>query len=182
MNSRKTSCALLAAATIVVAACSSNSYDPPGPPPPMANQAPVISAITDRTADQDTVLSIEFSVADSQTDAAQLMLTATADGTGLFPADGVVLGGAGVARTVTLTPLEAATGTATISVTATDPQGLSSSRMFTVMVNPRTASLLEVTLASFAKAATDDATTINGLTFTQDANDPAVFDPLIGAP
>jgi hypothetical protein len=182
MNSRNTLRALLAATTTVVAACSSNSYDPPGPPPPMANEAPVISEIADRTTDQDTVVSIEFGVADSQTDAAQLALAATADGNGLFPADGVMLGGSGTARTLMLTPLEAATGIATISVTATDPQGMSSSRTFSVAVNARVASLRDVALASFAKAPTDEVTPVNGFTFAQDADDPAAFDPLLGTP
>jgi hypothetical protein len=38
-----------------------------------------------------------------------------------------------------------------------------------------------VALNTFAKAETDDPTTINGLTFQQDADDPATFEPLIPA-
>jgi hypothetical protein len=185
MNSRMTSLALLAATTLVVAACSNNndSYDPPPPAPPAANQAPLISAILDVAVDQDTVVGpIAFGVTDTQTDAAQLMVTATTDGTGLFPADGVALGGSGVGRTLTLTPLEAATGTATITLTVMDPQGLASTRSFTVTVNARPASLRDVTLASFAKGRAEEATPVNGFTFAQDANDPAIFDPLLGAP
>jgi hypothetical protein len=183
MKSRKTSLALLAAATLVAAACSSNSNDKPTPPPPAANQAPVISAITSKSADQDTTVGpIEFGVADSQTDAAQLTLTAVADGTSLFPADGVVLGGTGTARTLTLTPLEATTGMATITLTASDPQGAASTRSFTVTVNARAASMRDAALTTFAKSETDEVTPVNGFTFTQDADDPALFEPLIGAP
>ena len=173
--------ALLAVTTLAVAACSSNSYDPPAPPAAPANQAPVISAIADQVADQDTLVSIEFGVMDNETAAAQVTLTATANSNAVFPEDGVLLGGAGSARTLTLTPLEAATGMATISVTATDPQGLSTSRSFAVTVNARAASLRDVTFASFGKASTDEGAPLNGLTFTQDADDPAVFDPLLGA-
>jgi hypothetical protein len=181
MNSRNTMNAMLAAAPLVIAACSSNSYDPPVLPPAMANEAPVISAIGDQTVDQDTVVSIEFGVTDSQTDAAQLALVVMPDGSGVFAADGATLGGAGIARTLTLMPLEARTGTAMISVMATDPQGLSTSRTFAVTVNARAASLRDVALASFAKSATDEVTAVNGLTFTQDADDPAAFEPLLGA-
>ena len=180
MSARNTN-ALLAVTTLVVTACSSNSYDPPAPTPAPANQAPVISAIADQMADQDTPVSVEFGVTDTETAAAQLTLTATANSNPVFPADGVVLGGAGSARTLTLTPLEAATGMATISVTATDPQGLSTSRTFAVTVTARAASLRDVTIASFGKAATDEGAPLNGLTFTQDADDPSVFDPLLGA-
>jgi hypothetical protein len=35
-------------------------------------------------------------------------------------------------------------------------------------------------MAAFAKGETDAPTTLNGFTFTQDADDPAVFAPLIG--
>ncbi len=180
MSARNTN-ALLAVTTLVVTACSSNSYDPPAPPPTPANQAPVISAIADQAADQDTLLSIEFGVTDNETAAAQLTMTATANSNPVLPGDGVLLGGAGSARTLTLTPLEAATGMATISVTATDPQGLSTSRTFAVTVNARAASLRDVTFASFGKSATDEGALLNGLTFTQDADDPTVFDPLLGA-
>ena len=58
--------------------------------PPMANTAPAISAISDRSVDQDTVVGpIEFSVTDAETPANQLTVTAGADGTSVFPADGV---------------------------------------------------------------------------------------------
>jgi|SRR5687767_10163124 len=180
MNSRMTSLAVLGASALLTA-CGS-SKDVPAPPPAM-NQPPVISAITHKTADQDTVVGpIAFGVADSQTDAAQLTVTAAVDGTNLFPADGVVLAGSGTARTLTLTPLEAATGTATIMLSVTDPQGLASSRSFTVAVNARGASMRDVALATFAKGESDEVTMVNGFTFAQDADDPAIFDPLIGVP
>jgi hypothetical protein len=180
MNSRKTTFAVLTASALLTAC---GGKDDPGPPPPAMNQPPVISAITNKTADQDTAVGpIQFGVADGQTDAAQLTVTAAADGNGLFPADGVVLGGSGTARTLTLMPLDAATGMATVVITVTDPQGLASSRSFTVTVNARSASMREVALATFAKGENDEVTAVNGLTFAQDADDPAIFDPIIGAP
>jgi hypothetical protein len=174
--------AVLAATTLVVAACSSGSggYDV-DPPPPAANTAPVVSAIADQSGNQDTVLGpIEFGISDRESDIAMLTITAAADGTNVFPADGIVLAGSGTTRTLTLTPLEAATGAANVTVTLTDPQGLSASRTFRVNVNARVASFRDTSLATFAKAETDEPTPISGFTFTQDADDPAIYEPLIG--
>jgi hypothetical protein len=99
----------------------------------------------------------------------------------LFPADGVVVAGSGATRSITLTPFEASTGTATIALLVTDSEGASSVRTFKVAVNAKNASMRDVALNTFAKAATDDPTTINGLTFQQDADDPATFEALIPA-
>ena len=48
-------------------------------------------------------------------------------------------------------------------------------------VNARNASMRDTALTTFAKAESDEATVVNGFTFTQDADDPAIFEPLIGA-
>lgn len=172
--------ALLAATTCVVAGCSSGGgYGDTDEP--MPNQAPAISNITSKTELQDTVIGpLAFEVQDDQTPAAQLSVTAAADADTLFPADGLVLAGEGATRNLTLTPLEAATGTANVTLTVTDAQGAASTRTFTVTVNAREASIREWALTTFAKAESDDATAMNGFTFTQDADDPAIFEPLIG--
>ncbi len=38
----------------------------------------------------------------------------------------------------------------------------------------------DVALTTFAKAESDEVTVVNGFTFMQDADDPAIFEPLIG--
>ena len=174
--------ALLAATTLVVAACSSNdSPRPMAPAPTPINFAPTLSGIADRTSDQDTVVGpIEFGVADRESDAALLTVTAVADGTDVVPADGVTLGGSGAVRTITLTPLEAAKGSVKITLTVTDPQGAVALRAFQVTVTARTASIRDVALATFAKGGSDEPTVVNGVTFIQDADDPAIFQPLMG--
>ena len=154
MRLRKTgmdSLALLAATTLVVAACSSGG-DGYKPPPPPANTAPGIAAITDKMADQDTVVTFDFGIEDRETAAGSLIVSAAADSTALFPADGVVLSGSGATRTLTLTPLEAATGTATISLRVTDAAGLEATRSFQVAVNAKNASIRALTFDTFAKA------------------------------
>jgi hypothetical protein len=152
-----------------------------GPPPPAANTAPTISAVADKIGDQDAVIGpIDFSIGDRESDVAALEVSVTADGASVVPADAITLGGSGAARTITLTPLEAATGTVNVSITVADPQGATSSRLFKVTVNAKPASVREWSLTTFAKGEGDEATVMNGYTFAQDADDPAIYEPLIG--
>jgi hypothetical protein len=172
---------LAAATTLVVAACSSKDNDAMSPPPAATNESPTLSAVADQSVNQDTVVGpIDFTIGDRESDASLLAVVATADGYTLVPPDGLVVGGSGAARNITLTPLESATGTVNVVLTVTDPQGLVATRAFRVSVNERTASVRDATLSTFAKAETDEVTAVNGFTFTQDAEDPAVFEGLIG--
>ena len=170
--------ALLAATTIVVAACGGSGKPPMGSTAPM-NSPPVISGVLDKTIDQDSVLSVEFGVQDQETGAGSLKVTAVANDGTLFPADGVVLTGTGATRHMTLTPMEAATGAASISIGVTDADGGYADRTFKVTVNARNASMRDLALTTFAKGEGDEATTLNGVTFQQDADDPAVFAALV---
>ena len=180
MTTRKTtSLALLAAATWVAAGCSSSDRDRPAPTP-AANTAPTIAAINNVMVNQDTVVGpIDFGISDNETAAGMLTVTAAAADTTIFPADGIVLGGSGATRSITLRPLEQRTGTATISVLVADQQGGSATRTFTVTVNAQAASFRDATLSTFAKADGAAPTALNGFTFTQDADDPATFAGLI---
>ena len=171
----------LLSAALLAAGCSSNGYDGDSPPPPPANQAPVVSAIADVTVAQDTVIGpLTFSVMD-ESDVANLNVSASASTNTLFPADGIAVGGAGGARTLTLTPFEAVSGTAVITVTVRDPTGMTTLRTFNVAVTARAASVRDTTLTTFAKVDGADPTPVNGFTFTQDADDPAAFAALIPA-
>lgn len=182
MTSHKTNkarLAVLAATTLVVAACGGggSGYEPEPTP---VNTAPVISGIADISSNQDTVVGpIEFSIGDRETDTSALKVSAAADGTGVVPEDGITLGGSGAARSITLTPLEAATGAVNVTLTVTDAQGAASTRSFRVTVNERNASIREAALASYAKAGSDDPLVVNGITWIQDADDPAIFEPLM---
>ena len=176
----KMTLALLAATTLVVAACGGGGDGGSMAPSP-SNSAPAVSAINDRSADQDTTVSIDFGVDDRESGASSLMVSAVADGTAVFPADGVVLSGSGTMRTLTLTPLEATTGTANIAVRVADPDGAVTTRSFAVAVIARNNSIKAMALDTFAKAETDVPTTLNGWTIQQDADDPATFAGLIPA-
>lgn len=180
MNRNKSRLAALASATLGIAACGSgDGGSMPAPPP--SNSAPAISAINDRSSDQDTTVSIDFGVDDRESGASSLMVSAAADGTTLFPTDGVVLSGSGATRTLTLTPLEARSGTATISIRVADPDGAVTTRTFTVAVSAKNNSIKAMTIDTFAKAGSDVPTKINGWTIQQDADDPMTFAGLIPA-
>jgi len=185
MKARKSiNSALLVATVLGVAACGGGSgggYVAPAPTPAPVNAAPTISAITNKASDQDTVVAVDFTIEDRESAAGSLTVSATADGTAVFPADGVVLSGSGGTRTLTLTPLESATGTATISLSVADPAGATTTRAFQVAINVKNESMRNTVLNTFAKAEGDAATTINGWTALQDADDPATFAALIPA-
>ena len=183
MKARNATLVLLAATTLVVAACSSSNKHDTMPPSGAVNQPPTISAVADQVGDQDTVLGpIDFGVADTETAAATLTVTARADNANVFPADGVVLSGTGATRTVTLTPYEAATGVTSIALLVKDADGATTTRAFNVTVNAKPASVRDVSLSTFAKDETADATVVNGFTFTQDADDPTTYDAALSAP
>jgi hypothetical protein len=169
---------VLAAATLVVAACGGGSSEGGGMQPPPSNSAPAISAVNDRAVDQDNDVVIDFGIDDRESGPGGLTVTAAVDGSTLFPADGVVLSGSGGTRRLTLTPLEATTGSANVSIRVVDPDGAASTRSFAVAVNARNNSMRTMALETFAKSEADAPTTLNGWTIQQDADDPAVFAPL----
>ena len=178
-TANKITLALFAATTLLVAACGGGGEGGSMTPPPPANSAPAVSAISDRSADQDTAVSIDFGVDDRESGAGSLMVSAAADGTALFPADGVVLSGSGATRTLTLTPLEATTGAANVTIRVADPAGAVTTETFAVAVNAKNNSIKAMALDTFAKAENDVPTTLNGWTIQQDADDPATFASLI---
>jgi hypothetical protein len=172
--------ATLTAATLVAAGCSRND-DRDGPaPPPVVNAAPTVSTIADQSVNQDTVIGpLTFTISDAETAADALTVVASANATNVIPADGIVIGGTGATRTLTVTPFEAATGSTSIALLVRDAQGLSSTSTFRVTFNARTASFRDATFATFAKSVGDAPTMVGGVTFTQDADDPGTFAGLI---
>jgi uncharacterized delta-60 repeat protein len=109
------------------------------PPPPLP-VPPTISGVADVTATAGEVIGpITFAVADAETPAAGLVVTAASGNPALIPAGGIALGGAGGSRTVTITPAAGETGTATIILTVRDAAGLTATEAFTVTVTARPA-------------------------------------------
>ena len=101
------------------------------------DDAPTISDVADLTVPEDTPSpTIPFVIGDVDTAAAALTVTATSSHTALVPQAGLVLGGSGASRAVTITPAANQTGTTTITLTVNDGAGGQTSDTFVVTVTP----------------------------------------------
>ena len=80
---------------------------------------------------------IRFTVGDAETSANALVVVVSSTNADLIPATGLVLGGSGANRTLTITPARRKSGTATITLRVTDAGGLFTTTTFTVTVVPR---------------------------------------------
>lgn len=99
------------------------------------NDTPTISSIPNQeTIQNQPTGEIEFTVGDVETDAADLTVTAVSNEQDLVPNSNIELGGSGVNRTINVTPAEGQTGTAQITVSASDG-GETGTELFTLTVN-----------------------------------------------
>ena len=100
-----------------------------------ANTPPTISAVGPVTVFMNGKSApIAFRVGDAETPAAALVVTVSSSNPALFPPSGLVLGGSGADRTITLVPARRKFGTAVITLTVTDALGVSTSTSFVVTV------------------------------------------------
>ncbi len=166
---------------LLLAGCSqSRNGAVDSPVVPAANTAPGVLNLVDLAGPQDTVIGpVAFNVTDNESNPIELRVSAGVADAKLFPSGSVVVGGSGGVRQLTLMPAEELFGNTTLTVTVTDPQGLMTSRTVAVAVRAVPASILAVSTGAFAKGVNDAPTVVNGFTFVDDANDPAVFDTLI---
>jgi hypothetical protein len=103
------------------------------------NEPPTISSITKRVIAMDSATAaISFTIADAETSASSLALSGTSDNATLVRTAGIVFGGAGSTRTVTVTPEAGQTGVANITVTVSDGTDTASS-VFQLNVRKRPA-------------------------------------------
>ena len=98
---------------------------------------PTISAITAQTVPPNqSTAPILFTVTDHETEASNLVLTASCSNSGLLVEEDIMFGGDGTNRTVQITPEPGASGTDTITITVIDSVGGMNSTTFTVEVIP----------------------------------------------
>ncbi|HKQ83188.1 MAG TPA: hypothetical protein VJS42_13430 [Steroidobacteraceae bacterium] len=157
---------------LALAACSNN--DGPG-------KTPRLTAVANQSIPQDTSTDpLVFQVRDDD-GAEKVTVAATSSDAALIPNENILLSGTGVDRTVQLTPAEEATGTATITLVATDATGRTTSRTFTVQVNVVPVSFLARSKEVYAQDENEQPQSLLGFTFTLDADDdPMAFDDVVG--
>lgn len=101
----------------------------------MPSAPPFISDLTNRTtAVNATTGPIPFTIGDSATPAANLVLTGQSSNTNLVPLTNLVFGGSGPNRTVTIAPAPNQSGHVDITITVTDEDDLAASETFTLTV------------------------------------------------
>ncbi|NJO00015.1 MAG: hypothetical protein HC875_40840, partial [Anaerolineales bacterium] len=85
------------------------------------DNSPTISAIADQIINEDTATDLlTFTIADMETPAGSLTLSASSANTALVPNSSIILGGSGSSRTLTLTPAANQSGAAVITVQVGD--------------------------------------------------------------
>ena len=107
------------------------SLGPAGAPP---NAAPTITGLANQTIYPGGSVSIPFTVADPDTPAAALTVSATSSNGALVPAANLSVTGTGTARTLQITAAAGLSGSCTISVLAADG-ALATTGTFTLTVN-----------------------------------------------
>lgn len=129
-----------------------------------------------------TTGALAFTVNDVETPPANLIVTATSSNTVLVPNANVVLGGFGINRTVTVTPVANMSGVTTITVTVQDEAGGTAFDTFTVTVNdpPQISNITDRTIAEdsttgpIAFTVSDIETAAGSLTLTRGSSNLAL--------
>jgi hypothetical protein len=122
--------------------------------PVSSGTPPTISDIADRTINEDTTTgAIAFTVADAETPATSLSVSVSSSNITLVPLSGIVLGGSGSLRTVSVAPAANKFGTATITISISDGS-LSTSDSFILTVS----AVNDVPLASNQSVSTNEDT------------------------
>jgi hypothetical protein len=112
------------------------------------NNPPVVSSITNRViAVSTSTPAIPFTVSDVETPAGSLTVSGNSDNPALVPLTGIVFGGSGSNRAVTVTPTVGQTGVANITITVSDGTD-SSSTTFQLTVAPKPAAPGNLHIAS----------------------------------
>ena len=97
--------------------------------------SPTITAIADTSTPEDTPKAVTFTIGDAESAAGALTLIRGSNNQTLVPTANIVFSGSGASRTATITPAADAIGSATITLTVQDPEGLTASSSFLLTVN-----------------------------------------------
>lgn len=100
------------------------------------NDAPSISNIVNQSTEEDVQRVVTFSFADDTTPGDLVQLAVSSSNTNVVPNSGLSLSGAGTNRTLSILPATNSSGSATITILATDTNNAVGSRSFVLTVNP----------------------------------------------
>ena len=104
---------------------------------PDGNTFPTISAISNQTIRVDTITdALPFQIGDVETPADELSVSGVSSNPTIVPPEGIVFGGSGSNRTVTVGPNFDQIGTVTITVTVMDAGGKTASTSFQLTITP----------------------------------------------
>jgi hypothetical protein len=127
------------------------------------NDTPTISSVADHVTDEDVAVGpIDFTIADVETAASSLSLSATSSDPALVPVGNVVFGGSAANRTVTVTPALNQYGLVTITLIVSDGQATADSS-FLLTVHPVSD---PPTISNIPDQTTDEDTPRGPISFT----------------
>jgi hypothetical protein len=136
----------------------------------LVNTVPSISSIANQTITAGTSTGpLSFTVGDLETSAGSLMVTGSSSNPTLVPSSGIIFGGSGSSRTITVTPAGGQTGTATITVTVSDGS-LTKSTSFGLTVNALPAPVVALTAPANGASYTAPATISLAASVTANGN------------
>lgn len=181
---------LIAAFGVALTACGgggggSASSSPPASsasPQAAANTPPAIANLpaTESVAQDSNTGPVAFAVSDAESAAAGISITVASSNPELIPADAIQVAGNNADRMLLLTPMDGVAGAATITITATDSEGLSTQRPIDVTVTSTQRSFMEMVNTSFAKPIEDTAEETSGFNWVENPEeDPTAFDNLL---
>lgn len=143
------------------------------------NDPPVLAAISDQNIAEDGMLLLDVAIDDAETAAKDLIVSAESSNTNLVSRDHILFGGLGKARRMIIVPTADQNGTATLTVTVTDGDGLSTSRVFTLTVQPANDAPTLTSVNTLVGARKDTAFTISYATLALAANEMDVDGDLV---
>lgn len=111
----------------------------------MVFEDPSITTISDQSIEANETSVVAFVVADNQSLASTLTVTASSDNQQLIPDAGLQIDGSGANRMLNITPISELLGSANITLTVMDSDGGSASTAFTVTVAQQ-----QLTVSEFA--------------------------------
>lgn len=132
------------------------------------NQAPIISAITNKTTDEDTAISgITFTISDSDSTVYCNNVTGVSSNTAVIPSANIIISGTAPNCSATITPTANAYGSSTITLTLTDNgtpgPAVTANSVFGLTVSPVNDA---PTISAISNKTTDEDTPTSPIAFT----------------